>query len=200
MEHVNRLSRCARRWAAVIAMSSPVMGMVAVQAHGQMASAPAAPVLGTGVLPSPQVERLLPPSVYFNGQSAPLQLRNAAAFRSASGAIAWVSLVDTSGYSTGVRERYQFYVVSESPLMFGDVKLPAGAYGAGFLQDGSAVVLDLGAHEIARTPLKTDEAMRRPRPLQMQADGSGYRLYLGKQYVTLSFVPGSGAATGAHQE
>ncbi len=154
-----------------------------------MASAPVAPVLGTGVLPQQQVDRILPPSVYYKGQSAPLQLRNAAAVRSASGAVAWVSLVDTSGYSTGVREQYQFYFVTEAPLRFGTVAVPAGAYGGGFLPDGTAVLLDLGAHEFARTAAPTDAAMRRPRPLQVVADGAGYRLYLGKQFVPFAFKP-----------
>jgi hypothetical protein len=159
----------------------------AVQGRGQMASAPAPPVLGVGLLQGERIEQLLPPSVYFKGQSAPLQLRNAAGFRSPSGSVAWMALVDTSGYSTGVRERYQFYLVTEAPLQFGDAVLPAGAYGAGFLSDGTAVVLDLGAHEIAHTPVVTDAQMRRPRPLQLEGDGPAYRLYLGKQYVPVSF-------------
>ncbi len=159
----------------------------AAHTGAQMASGPLPPALATGVLPAEQVDKLLPPSVYFKGQSAPLQLRNAAGLRSPSGAVAWMSLVDTSGYSTGVRERYQFYLVTEAPLQFGDAVLPAGAYGAGFLADGKAVILDLGAHEIAHTPLVTDSSMRRPRPLQLEVNGSAYRLYLGKQYVPISF-------------
>ena len=160
------------------------------QPHAQMASAPStSPALGTGVLPSDQVEKLLPPSVYFKGQSAQLQLRNAAGLRSASGSIAWMALVDTSGYSTGVRERYQFYLVTEAPLQFGDAVLSAGAYGAGFLADGKAIILDLGAHEIAHTSSATDASLRRPRPLQLTGDGPAYRLYLGKQYVSIAFRP-----------
>ncbi len=155
----------------------------------QMASAPAPPVLGTGVLAADQIDKLLPPSVYYKGQSAPLQLRNAAGIRTAAGSIAWMALVDTSGYSTGVRERYQFYLVTEAPLQFGTAVLPAGAYGAGFLADGTAIVLDLGAHEIAHTPAVTESSMHRPRPLQITANGSAYRLYLGKQYVSIAFRP-----------
>lgn len=155
----------------------------------QMASVPAKPVLSTGVLAADQIDKLLPPSVYFKGQSAPLQLRNSAGIRTAAGSIAWMALVDTSGYSTGVRERYQFYLVTEAPLQFGTANLPAGAYGAGFLADGTAIVLDLGAHEIAHTSAVTDSSMRRPRPLQITANGSAYRLYLGKQYVSVAFRP-----------
>ena len=152
----------------------------------QMNAAQAAPALGMGILPAADVERLLPPSVYFRGQSAPLQLRNAAVYRSATGVIFWASLVDTSGYSTGVRERYQFYLITEQPLRFGTVTLPAGAYGCGFLSDGTALVADLGGHDVATTALVTDAEFRHPRPLQMVADGGAVRLYLGRQYVVLS--------------
>ncbi len=162
---------------------------IGTQTGAQMASGSTAPTVGVGMLSADQIDKLLPPSVFFKGQSAPLQLRNAAGFRSPSGAMAWMSLVDTSGYSTGVRERYQFYIVTESPLQFGDAVLPAGAYGAGFLADGKAVILDLGAHEIAHTTLVNDSSLRRPRPLQLTGNGPVYRLYLGKQYVSVSFKP-----------
>lgn len=151
----------------------------------QMNAAPAAPALSTGVLPPAEVEHLLPPSVYFRGQSAPLQLRNAAAFRSSTGSIVWVSLVDTSGYSTGVRERYQFYLITEQSLAFGTATLPAGAYGGGFLSNGTALLMDPGGHDVATTPVTTDDALRRPRPLQLVVEGDALRLYLGRQFVVL---------------
>ncbi len=188
-------SRVPGRWhggARLSAVAVAVLFLLVATAgrvRAQMASTPSPPTSGPGLLLGERIEQLLPPSVYFKGQSAPLQLRNAAGFRSPSGAIAWMALVDTSGYSTGVRERYQFYLVTEAPLQFGGAVLPAGAYGAGYLADGTAVILDLGAREIARTPLVTDASMRRPRPLQLQGDGPAYRLYLGKQYVSVSFKP-----------
>ncbi len=190
--HTVQISCRRSTWSARLLL----IALLAVFAFGhtpaiaaQVASAPPPATLQPGVLPAAQVEKLLPPSVYFNGQSAPLQLRNAAALRSASGTIAWMSLVDTSGYSTGVREKYQFYLVAEGPLQFGDATLPAGAYGGGFLTDGTAVLLDLGAHEIRRTPAITDPEMHRPRPLQLVAAGPAYRLYLGRQYVAIAFKP-----------
>ena len=177
-----------KRYAAAVTLALlAVLGMHSPPPlQAQMSAAPAAPVLSTGVLPQAQVDRLLPPSVYFQGQTAPLQLRNAAAYRSASGGIVWASLVDTSGYSTGIRERYQFYLVTEQPLAFGGQNLPAGAYGGGFQSDGSALVMDLGGRDVTRTSFTNDAAFRRPRPLQLvEAEGS-LRLYLGRQYVTLA--------------
>ncbi len=170
----------------IVALLASIPLSIAPTLPAQMSAAPAPPALGTGVLPPAEVERLLPASVYYRGQSAPLQLRNAAAFRSSTGGLFWVSLVDTSGYSTGVRDRYQFYLVTEQPLSFGTATLPAGAYGCGFLSDGTALVTDLGGHDVTKTPLITDAAFRRPRPLQLVAAGDALRLYVGRQYVTVA--------------
>ena len=138
--------------------------------------------------PPDQLTRLLPPSVFFREQTAPLQLRNAAAFRFHDGAILFASLVDTSGYSTSVRERYQFYFLSEVPVTIAGKSLPAGAYGAGFLEDGTFVVMDVGGHDVLLSRTERDDAMHRPRPLQMIVGSKpeDLRLYLGRNFVSLT--------------
>ncbi len=153
----------------------------------QMASAPAAATeLPAGLLPLDRVEKILPQTVFFKDQSAPLQLRNAAAFHTASGNTIWASLVDSSGYSTGVRERYQFYFVTEAAITVAGKNVPAGAYGGGFLSDGTFLLMDIGGNDIFRVPVVTDSAMHRPRPLQMVPGPDGVRLYLGRQYVAIT--------------
>ena len=132
---------------------------------------------------------LLPATVYFQEKTAPLQLRNAAGTTFGSQAIVWASLVDTSGYSTSVQERYQFYLVTESGLLFGSVHLPAGAYGGGYLGD-RFVLMDLGGHTVGEGGTQMDANLRRPRPLQMVADGpSSVKLYLGRRWVSLQANP-----------
>ncbi len=139
------------------------------------------------ILPPDQINRLLPPSVFFHGQTAPLQLRNAAAARFPDGVILFASLVDSSGYSTGVRERYQFYLVTEAPLTVGQKTLAPGAYGAGFLEDGTFVIMDMGGHDALLSRTERDDNMRRPRPLQFVTGSNAgeLRLYLGRNFVSL---------------
>ena len=141
----------------------------------------------TGILPPPELEKLIPGSVYFQGQAAPVQIRNAGAVRFGDGSVLFAVLVDNSGYSSGVRERYQFYLVAETAVMIGDQGLSAGAYGAGFLDDGTFLIMDIGGHELMRAQTVEDGAMRRPRPLQMIAGGSPdeVRLYLGRRYAVI---------------
>ena len=151
------------------------------------AVASTAPSSATAILSVEQVARLLPPSVFFHGQTAPLQLRNAGAARFADGAILFASLVDTSGYSSSVRERYQFYLVTEAPLEIGRKTLAPGAYGAGFLEDGTFVVMDIGGRDLLLSRTERDDSLRRPRPLQLIAgtDPHSLRLYLGRSFVSL---------------
>lgn len=184
MQKISGLSSVRTFTMAALLIAMPFGAVCGLPA--QMNAGPAAATLSTGVLPQAQVDRLLPATVYFQGQSAPLQLRNAAAYRAPGGGIVWMSLVDTSGYSTGVRERYQFYLVTEQTLTIGTATLPAGAYGGGFLSDGTALLMDLGGHDLAKTTVTNDEGLKRPRPLQLvQADGT-LRLYLGRQYVPIT--------------
>ena len=154
----------------------------AAEQQGTTASADPAP--GTPFTPD-KLAALLPPSVYFQGRSAPIQVRNAAGTRFANGQILWATLVDTSGYSTSVQDRYQFYFVTEAPVRFGKTIIPAGAYGGGFLTD-HFLLMDLGGHTIAEGPLQSDTALRRPRPLEMvAASPTSIRLYLGRHWVLL---------------
>ncbi len=161
-----------------------------LQGNGQSGVGSSARPAATTILSAEEINKLLPPSVYFRGQTAPLQLRNAAAARFPDGGILFASLVDTSGYSSNVRERYQFYLVTEAPLRVGEKTLPAGAYGAGFLEDGTFVIMDVGGHDVLLAKTQRDETMRRPRPLQLIAGAAPQelRLYLGRSFAVLGRI------------
>jgi hypothetical protein len=135
------------------------------------------------VLSPADTEKLFPATVYYCGQSAPAQLRNSGGVKFADGHYVLASLVDTSGYSSGVKEKYEGYLITEVPLKIGGKHLPAGAYGIGFVGD-KLFVTDLGGNDVLTAHAFTDEAIQRPRPLQVTADAaSGYRLYVGRSYV-----------------
>ena len=153
----------------------------------QRAAAPAASSDGAPVLLTPaQVEALLPATVYYRGQSAPIQLRNAAGARFGADGYLLAALVDTSGYASAVQEVYQMYLITESPLLIGGNRLNPGAYGAGVV-NGKFLVTDLGGHTLFQAGTTADAAMSRPRPLQLlAATEGGLRLYLGRNWVGIS--------------
>lgn len=130
------------------------------------------------------LEKLLPATVYYCGQNAPVQIRNSGGVKFADGHYVLASLVDTSGYSSGLAAKYQGYLIAEVPIKIGGKHLPAGAYGIGFVGGDKLVVTDLGGSDVLTAHSTTDEAMTRPRPLQVTADATGgYRLYVGRSYV-----------------
>lgn len=136
------------------------------------------------VLRPADLEKLFPATVYYCGQSAPAQLRNSGGVKFTDGHYVLASLVDTSGYSSGLAAKYQGYLIVEVPLKIGGKHLPPGAYGFGFLAGGKFLITDLGANDVLTAHSSTDEAMQRPRPLQVTVDAAGgYRLYAGRSYV-----------------
>src|SRR5271154_5398693 len=129
--------------------------------------------------------KLLPERVFFRGQSAPVQQRNSSGVRFADGFFFLIGLVDNSGYSSGTREKYQGYLITEVPLEIAGHTLKPGAYGCGFLEGNKFVVMDLGANDVLNGTSTKDAEMKRLMPLQVLAakDAGKYRLYHGREYV-----------------
>jgi hypothetical protein len=139
------------------------------------------------VLKPADLQKLLPASVYYKGQSATTQLRNSGGVKFADGYYVLSTLVDTSGYSTDIQAKYSAYFITEIPIKIGGLNLPAGVYGVGFVADNKFVVTDVGAHDLLTVSSGDDAGMKRPTPLQVTADpAGGFRLYAGRRYVVFS--------------
>jgi hypothetical protein len=95
-------------------------------------------------------------------------------------------MVDNSGYSSDIRQKYQAYLITEVPVEIGGQKLVPGAYGVGFIAGNKFIVMDLGAHDLFQIDSARDTEMKRPVPLQIVSTGGKYRLYAGRDYVELA--------------
>jgi hypothetical protein len=129
--------------------------------------------------------KIFPERVFFRGQSAPVQFRNTGGVHFADDFYVLAGMVDNSGYSTGIKEKYQAYLLNEVTLEISGKTLKPGAYGIGFLTGGKFVVMDLGANDVLQTASQHDGDMKRPVPLQVLASATAgaYRLYAGRDYV-----------------
>jgi hypothetical protein len=129
--------------------------------------------------------KIFPERVFFRGQSAPVQFRNSGGVHFADDLYVLAGMVDSSGYSTGIREKYQAYLLNEVTLEIAGQTLKPGAYGIGFLNGGKFVVMDLGANDVIQAASQHDADMKRPTPLQVVAAAAAgtYRLYAGRDYV-----------------
>ncbi|HJR05749.1 MAG TPA: hypothetical protein VJ842_00525 [Pyrinomonadaceae bacterium] len=141
-----------------------------------------APVILSGA----QLARIVPPGFFFEGQSAPTQMRNSAAARFSGRHHVVAGLVDTSGYSADVRSRYEGFLIVDTPVMIGGQELATGAYGFGFVENNKFSVSDVGGNLIFNIETEPDRNLRRPRPLMMTRGAGGVRLYSGRRYVTIS--------------
>lgn len=138
-----------------------------------------------GVLSPDEINHAAPSVYFFRGQAATVQLRNTVGFRVEGDRLVLAGLVDTGGYSTDVKAKYQGFLITEVKLTVEGKQLRPGQYGFGFSKDDEFLVMDVGANDLLRAPAHVDDKLQRPRPLRVQEDSSGYRLYAGRQWVNL---------------
>jgi hypothetical protein len=138
-----------------------------------------------GILSPGDLKRVVPGAYFFRGQSATVQLRNAAGFGVHDGKLVLAGLVDTSGYAADVQSKYMGFLITEVKLNIEGSELAPGEYGFGFVKEGNFVVMDVGANDLLRVPDKSDDNLRRPVPLKIVQEGEAYRLYAGRKWVSL---------------
>ncbi|MFZ0958925.1 MAG: hypothetical protein WAN60_21480 [Candidatus Sulfotelmatobacter sp.] len=154
----------------------------------------AAALLGAGfaqqaaqhLLSADEIKKMTPAEYFFRGQKAPVQVRNSTGLQLANGAVVMAALVDSSGYSTAIQQKYQGLLITEVKLNVGGADLAPGQYGFGFTADNKFVVMDVGNNDVLSATYQTDQALTRAVPLKMvEADGA-YRLYAGKKWVRIN--------------
>jgi hypothetical protein len=144
--------------------------------------APAAPTVVSGA----DLKKLVPDTYFFRGLSATTQLRNSSAIHYPDDFYVIIGLVDTSGYSTDIKAKYNGMFITEKTLKFGSSTLGPGQYGMGYTADGKFHILSVDGNELLVADIVTDEKLARPQPLKIVVDGATAKLYLGKKFVTFS--------------
>lgn len=149
-----------------------------------LAGAQAPPAPAPGVLGAAELKELVPSNFFFAGKTAPVQQRNSAGVRFAGGKLLLAALVDTSGYSSSIEEKYQGLLITEAPLSIGGSTLKPGAYGFGFSK-GKFLVMDVAANDELSAPAQVDNKVKPAMPLKIVEQDGGYRLYAGRNFVSL---------------
>ena len=133
-----------------------------------------------------ELNRVMPPGFYFQGLSAPTQMRNSAAVRFGTKRFVLAGLVDTTGYAAEIRAKYEGFLITDSSIKINGSVLAPGAYGFGFSNDGKLTILDLTAVEALSVASTKDSELKRPRPLMMTKTADGVRFYSGRDYVVIT--------------
>lgn len=123
---------------------------------------------------------------YLEGNSIPTERRNAALIKTPSGARVEFALLDTSGYSSAVQQKYSGMIISEGAISVCGVKLGVGSFGFGTRLphpsgSGEAQVFfyDQAGAKLGECSAAKDTQLKTPRPLQVMVSGGKARLYLG---------------------
>lgn len=167
------LMKCKGRMTALL-----MIALLAGAAIGQQGS--------KHILGADELKKALPAEYFFRGQKAPVQVRNAVGFQMADGKMMLAALVDASGYSTAIQQKYQGLLITEVKLKIGESALLPGQYGFGFTSDGKFMVMDVGNNDVLSTSSQTDQGVQHAVPLKLVEDGSGYKLYAGKKSVGIT--------------
>lgn len=123
---------------------------------------------------------------YLEGNAIPAEKRNAVLIKTPSGARAEFALLDTSGYSSQVQQKYSGMVISEGALTICGVKLTVGSYGFGSKlphpptnADAQVFFYDQAGTKVGECSAARDTGLKQPKPLQVIVTGGKARLYLG---------------------
>jgi hypothetical protein len=135
------------------------------------------------LLSSDELKKAVPTEYFYRGQKAPVQVRNSGGFQLADGKMVLIALVDASGYSTAIQQKYQGLLITEIKLNIGGSELAPGQYGFGFSGEGKFVVMSVANDDVLSVTFQNDAALPHAVPLKMVEDGDGYKLYAGKKSV-----------------
>lgn len=145
------------------------------------------------VQPEAKMTKLLPATVFLDGENVPTQKRNSSLVELQDGKLLLATLVDTSGYSSAYQQKYSGVFESQAAFKLGDKQFSPGAYGFGRKKEGegddakiSLCVYDLGGNQLAQLPMEKNASLHPVKPLQITADSNGVRFYLGPYYLALA--------------
>jgi hypothetical protein len=151
-----------------------------------MLSVKSAAAQGVTILEGDDLKKVLPNSFYFEGLSGPTQSRNAAAVRLGDKRHVIIGMIDTAGYSTDVRAKYEGFFITDSKISLGGKDLATGAYGFGVTKEGQLNIFDLGGKLVLNVDAPKDSELKAPRPLTLTKTADGVRMYRGKNYVVIA--------------
>jgi hypothetical protein len=133
----------------------------------------------------------VPKDFYLEGNAIPTQKRNAALLKTPAGARVLFALIDTTGYSSQIQQKYEGMIISEGKVSLCGHTIVIGSYGFGFTkpaatstEEAKFSIYDQAGGKVAECALKKDAELKQPKPLQaVVSKGAPTRLYLGKDWL-----------------
>jgi hypothetical protein len=135
----------------------------------------------------------LPKDFYLEGNAIPTQKRNAALVKTPAGARVLFALIDTTGYSSQIQQKYEGMLITEGSLSLGGHKLGVGSYGFGYTkpaatsnEDATFFLYNQAGEKVGECAARKDTEIKQPNPLQVVVGrDKTAKLYLGRYWVEL---------------
>jgi hypothetical protein len=138
-------------------------------------------------------ESAIPNDFYLEGNRIPVEKRNAALLKIPAGARLLLALLDTTGYSSQIKQKYAGMVITEGTVSVCSVSLSVGSYGFGLekpaatsSEDAKFFLYNQAGEKVGDCGAKKDKAVKQPKPLNVVlSKEAGARLYLGRYFLEL---------------
>ena len=138
-------------------------------------------------------ESAIPNDFYLEGNRIPVEKRNAVLLKTPAGARLVLALIDTTGYSSQIKQKYIGMVITEGTVSVCNVPLNVGSYGFGLAkpaatssEDAKFYLYNQAGETVGECGAKKDSAVKQPKPLNIVlSKEAGARLYLGRYVLEL---------------
>lgn len=136
---------------------------------------------------------VVPKDFVLEENAIPTEKRNSALVATPSGGRLVVGLLDTSGYSSQVQEKYLGMLISEGSVHVCGNKVATGSYGFGLAKSSAAagehasqfMLYNQAGEKVVECKARWDAKIQGPRPLEVIPNGGTARLYVGRAWVEL---------------
>jgi hypothetical protein len=137
--------------------------------------------------------RAVPADFYLEGNRIPVEKRNAALLKDAKGGRVVLGLIDTTGYSSQIQQKYIGMLITEIKISVCGNAMGVGSYGFGLERpaatsnaDAPFRIYNQAGEKVGECAAKKDDSVKQPKPLEVATAKAGpAKLYLGKYVIEL---------------
>jgi hypothetical protein len=135
----------------------------------------------------------VPGDFYLEGNRIPVERRNSALLKNATGGRVVVGLIDTTGYSSQIKAKYVGFLITETSISFGGTTLGVGSYGLGLDRpaanstgDATFKIYNQAGQKLGEGPAKRDDSIKQPKPLGVATEvGKPTKILFGKYVIEI---------------
>jgi len=151
-----------------------------------------APAQGYESITGKAFDMAMPKDFYLEGNRIPIEPRNAAILKSSSAPRILFALLDTTGYSSQIKQKYIGMIITEGRISVCGNPLEIGSYGFGLDKPTAPSTAEAKFHvynqaggEAVSCSVPYDKGLKAPKPLAVATGKEGAALLLGRYKIEI---------------